>query len=199
LTKKFNIQIQEENVKTTDILEAFSFEEPLTNENKEYIKTMWKDTGIQKVWIQCLSFQIQMTQFDYYMEHIDRFATPEFVPTEEDILRARQRTTGAYTTTFVVENYRWHVIDVGGQVPERKKWEQIMEEGVQSMLFFSPLDDYNVMSSEETDQTKMQISFGVFQKVVKSAQTHKTAVTIFFNKVDLMEKKNERKRAMESI
>jgi len=189
LSKKFNISIQEENIKTTEILESYSFEEPLTEENKEYIKVLWKDTGIQQVWKQCLSFQIQMTQYDFYMDHIDRFASSEFVPNDEDILRARQRTTGAYTTTFLVENYRWHVIDVGGQVPERKKWEQIMEEGVQSMLFFSPLDDYNVMSSEETDQTKMQISFSVFQKVVKSAQTHKTAVTVFFNKVDLMEKK----------
>jgi len=94
---------------------------------------------------------------------------------------------------FLTSIYRWHLIDVGGQVPERQKWEQIMSDGIQSILYFSPLDDYNVMSSEETDQTKMQISFSVFRRVVKSAATFKAPITLFFNKIDLFEKKVENK------
>jgi len=193
LAKKFNIAIEEANSKHAETIDNYSYDEPLTESNKDIIKSLWVDNGIKEVWLQCSSFQIQMTQYDYYMEHIDRIALPEFIPNQDDILRARQRTTGAYTTTFIVDKYRWHLIDVGGQVPERQKWEQIMADGIQSMLFFSPLDDYNVMSSEETDQTKLQISFSVFQKVVKSASKYKSAITVFFNKTDLFEKKIENK------
>jgi len=193
LAKKFNIAIEEANVPNSETIEGYSYDEPLTENNKDIIKALWNDKGIKEVWLQCNSFQIQMTQYEYYMEHIDRIASPEFIPSQDDILRARQRTTGAYTTTFIANKYCWHLIDVGGQVPERQKWEQIMADGIQSMLFFSPLDDYNVMSSEETDQTKMQISFSVFQRLVKSAQKYSSAITMFFNKVDLFEKKVENK------
>jgi len=189
LSQKFDIPIEEENVKTAEIIDGYSYEEPLTDANKDYIRTLWGDNGIQEIWKRCNSFQIQMTQYEYLMEHIDRIAAPDFLPTEEDILRARQKTTGAYTTEFVVDQYNWHLIDVGGQVPERAKWEKIMEDGVQSMLFFSPLDDYNVVSSEEVDQVKMPISHGIFKRIVRTAQKFESPITIFFNKVDLFEKK----------
>jgi len=189
LAKKFEIAIEEGNSAHAQTIEGYSYDEPLTDSNKDIIKALWNDKGIKEVWDKCNAFQIQMTQYDYYMENIDRIAAPDFEPNPDDILRARQRTTGAYTTEFIVDKYRWQLIDVGGQVPERQKWEQIMADGIQSMLFFSPLDDYNVMSSEETDQTKLQISFSVFQKVVKSAQKYNSAITMFFNKTDLFEKK----------
>jgi len=189
LCSKFDIPIEEDNKNMAEIIDGYSYEEPLTDDNKEQIRTLWGDAGIQEVWKRCNSFQIQMTQYEYLMEHIDRIAAPDFVPTEDDILRARQKTTGAYTTEFVANRYNWQLIDVGGQVPERAKWEKIMEDGVQSMLFFSPLDDFNVVSSEETDQIKMQISFGIFKRIAKSAQKFNCPVTIFFNKVDLFEKK----------
>jgi len=193
LAKKFNIAIEEGHAQHAETIDGYSYDEPLTEANKDIIKALWGDKGIKEVWEQCNAFQIQMTQYEYYMEHIDRIASPDFIPTQDDILRARQRTTGAYTTTFIVDKYCLHLIDVGGQVPERQKWEQIMADGIQSMLFFSPLDDYNVMSSEETDQTKMQISFSVFQRIVKSALKYKSAITVFFNKTDLFEKKIENK------
>ena len=44
------------------------------------------------------------TNLEYMMEHIDRFAQEDFVPTNTDVLYARQRTTGVVETTFHVRS-----------------------------------------------------------------------------------------------
>jgi hypothetical protein len=42
------------------------------------------------------------TNLEYMMDNIDRFAKPDFVPANEDVLHARQRTTGVVETVFTV-------------------------------------------------------------------------------------------------
>jgi hypothetical protein len=42
------------------------------------------------------------TNLEYMMQHIDRFAEEHFVPTNTDVLYARQRTTGVVETHFSV-------------------------------------------------------------------------------------------------
>lgn len=45
------------------------------------------------------------TNLEYMMEHIDRFALEDFVPTNTDVLYARQRTTGVVETQFTVRSF----------------------------------------------------------------------------------------------
>lgn len=42
------------------------------------------------------------TNLEYMMANIDRFAEPDYVPSNEDVLHARQRTTGVVETQFTV-------------------------------------------------------------------------------------------------
>jgi len=45
------------------------------------------------------------TNLEYMMENIDRFAEENFVPTNTDVLHARQRTTGVVETHFTVRSH----------------------------------------------------------------------------------------------
>jgi len=45
-----------------------------------------------------------------------------YVPTDQDILRTRVRSTGIVEETFDVKGQKLRVFDVGGQRSERKKW-----------------------------------------------------------------------------
>jgi hypothetical protein len=51
-----------------------------------------------------------------YFANITRFAADDFKPTEQDILRARARTTGVIESKFQVDDLSFTLIDVGGQV-----------------------------------------------------------------------------------
>lgn len=56
------------------------------------------------------------------MTRLEAMADPAWVPTNDDVLYARVRTTGLNETIFKMEKYEWALIDVGGQSTERRKW-----------------------------------------------------------------------------
>jgi len=106
----------------------------------EKLRALWDDPAIQKAWERSPEFQLQTSMLDYLMENLDRFTSDGFRPTNEDILRARQRTTGAMETVFEIEKIAWKLLDCGGQKPERAKWENILTENrVDAIIFFSLL------------------------------------------------------------
>jgi len=90
---------------------------------------------------------------------------------------------------FVKERFRWELVDVGGQAAERNKWEPIIDEGCQAVIFLSALDDYNVTSTEAAQKTKMYLSMETFQEVVMCPKLSGVPKVLFLNKVDLFEKK----------
>lgn len=57
--------------------------------------------GLQKMWNRRNEIDFP-TNLEYMMANIDRFAEPEYVPSNEDVLHARQRTTGVVETNFTV-------------------------------------------------------------------------------------------------
>jgi len=160
------------------------------------VKILWKDQAIQRTWKAAPGFQLQMNHMDYLMEHLDRISKPDYIPSNEDVLRSRQRTTGEQTTSFLIEKTGWDLIDVGGQRPERLKWEAIIttKDSVNAIIFFGALDEFNMSSSEEAGKTKMEISIQVFREVLNSeAIRDRPSITLllFLNKIDLLTTKLE--------
>ena len=51
-----------------------------------------------------------------YMDNIDRLTAADYVPTDEDILRVRAKTTGITEIMFTLDDIKFRLVDVGGQV-----------------------------------------------------------------------------------
>lgn len=62
-----------------------------------------------------------------YFDSVARIGAPGFVPTDQDILRSRVKTTGISETTFKIGELTYRLFDVGGQRSERKKWIHCFE------------------------------------------------------------------------
>jgi guanine nucleotide-binding protein G(i) subunit alpha len=56
------------------------------------------------------------------MENILRISGKDYVPTEQDIVRNRVKTTGISEMSFKINEKILKFTDVGGQRNERKKW-----------------------------------------------------------------------------
>ena len=71
----------------------------------------------------------------YFLDKLDVIKDEEnFVPTEQDILRARVVTSGISETKFVVDKVKFHMFDIGGQQHERQKWIQCFND-VTAIIF----------------------------------------------------------------
>eukprot|EP01130_Rhizamoeba_saxonica_P007234 TRINITY_DN291_c0_g2_i2.p1 TRINITY_DN291_c0_g2~~TRINITY_DN291_c0_g2_i2.p1 ORF type:complete len:203 (-),score=47.90 TRINITY_DN291_c0_g2_i2:43-651(-) len=125
------------------------------------------------------------------MTHIDRLSAPGCVPTHDDILRCRQRTTGIATATFPFHKYYFNLVDVGGQKTERRKWPLVAENPT-GMLFFASLIDFDLPLPGDEEHTRMEDSLDVWDEMVNGPIFENATCILFLNKSDLFEDKIER-------
>ena len=104
------------------------------------ISDLWHDEGIQATYDRRSEYW-SLDATPYYLSEVYRFAS-EFDVTEEDILMARIRTTGIVVTQVPDPPYVYHVVDVGGQRSERRKWIHCFD-NVNAIIFLEGLSGYN--------------------------------------------------------
>lgn len=85
-----------------------------------------------------------------YFDSIDRIGDINYIPTDQDVLRSRVKTTGITETTFVIGDLTYRMFDVGGQRSERKKWIHCFE-NVTAIIFLVAISEYDqVLIEDET-------------------------------------------------
>jgi len=151
------------------------------------IDALWKDTGIQKAYQNRNKFQL-MDSAKYCFENFNKFIDTEFIPALDDILRARERTSGIVETTFVVKETNFKMVDVGGQRSERKKWIHCFED-VTAIIYCVALNEYDMKLWEDQTVNRMKESLELFEQICNSKWFTKTAIILFLNKFDLFQEK----------
>ena len=91
-----------------------SIERVWSSELGQEIKALWEDPGVQETFKKKSSFQIEDSA-QYYFDNLDRICQNDYIPTEEDIVRARMKTTGLIEQKFHSHETDFVMIDVGGQ------------------------------------------------------------------------------------
>ncbi|KAG1342635.1 guanine nucleotide-binding protein alpha-1 subunit [Cocos nucifera] len=165
----------------------------LTKEIADEIKTLWNDAAIQEAYSRGNILQVPDCA-QYFMENLERLSETDYVPTKEDVLYARVRTTGVVEIQFspVGESRKsgevYRLYDVGGQRNERRKWIHLFE-GVRAVIFCAAISEYDQMLFEDEMKNRMMETKELFDWVLKQACFEKTSFMLFLNKFDIFEKK----------
>lgn len=122
-------------------------EVPITVELSVIMKAIWEDEGTQYCLSKSREFQLNDSA-QYYLNSLNRIARPDYIPTQQDVLRTRVKTTGINETKFTFKGLNFTLVDVGGQRSERKKWIHCFE-GVTSIIFCVALSEYDLVLSED--------------------------------------------------
>jgi len=112
----------------------------------------------------------------------------DFVPNNDDILRARVRTTGIVENRFEVENNHFQIFDVGGQRNERKKWIHCFE-GVTAVLFVCAISEYDQTCFEDESTNRIAEALTLFEDIANSQFFKSSSMILFLNKRDLFAEK----------
>ncbi|KAJ7795409.1 heterotrimeric G-protein alpha subunit, GPA3-like protein [Mycena olivaceomarginata] len=124
----------------------------------------------------------------YFFSSIHRIAAPTYVPSEEDVLHARAKSTTIIETRFWMGDLMIHMFDVGGQRLERKKWIHCFE-SVTSIIFCTALSEYDQVLEEEQRVNRMGESLYLFESIINSRWFLRTSVILFLNKIDVFKRK----------
>lgn len=155
----YNDELDDDSLKTEEMLQSYDENERLTPEMGERIARLFSSPTIQKTFDRRSEFWL-LDSFIYYMKHLERICADEYVPTEEDAVMARIRTTGIVNSELEqrIEKVdpnepdvlRFQVVDVGGQRNERKKWMHCFDD-VRAILFIVNLAGYNQVLFEVSE------------------------------------------------
>jgi len=154
------------------------------------VKALWKDDGIHSAYNRNAEFQL-IDSSKYYFENIDRLMAPDYIPSEQDVLRSRVATTGITETAFNLDNYIFRVTDVGGQRSERKKWISCFQD-VTAVIFVVSLSEYDQVLFEDEETNRMTESLKLFGEICNNKYFEQTSIILFLNKTDLFKEKLDR-------
>ncbi|XP_061711140.1 G protein alpha q subunit-like [Cydia pomonella] len=172
-----------ELVSSIDFESVTSFESPYP----EAIKDLWNDSGIQECYDRRREYQLTDSA-KYYLSDLARIEAADYLPTEQDILRARQPTTGILEYPFDLDGIIFRMVDVGGQRSERRKWIHCFE-NVTSIIFLGVLSEYDQILFESNNENRMDESKALFKTIITQPWFQNSSVILFLNKKDLLEEK----------
>jgi len=170
-------------VRAIDYENVSSFEEPYVS----YISDLWEDQGIQEAYDRRREFQLTDSA-KYYLNDVRRLSAPDYLPTEQDILRVRVPTTGIIEYPFDLEQIVFRMVDVGGQRSERRKWIHCFE-NVTSIMFLVALSEYDQVLVECDNENRMEESKALFRTIITYPWFQQSSVILFLNKKDLLAEK----------
>jgi len=190
-TTNLKIQTSSENdgIKKRVLSEDYFANAALSKEIASDIKKLWKDSGILQAFKRSAEFQLNDSA-EYFFTNIDRISEPNYIPTEQDVLRCRARTTGIIETEFSVGKTKFNLVDVGGQRSERRKWLHCFTE-VTAVIFVVALSEYDQKLYEDESTNRMHEALKLFKDICNTKWFIDTSILLFLNKKDLFAKKIE--------
>ncbi|KAF2670317.1 heterotrimeric G protein alpha subunit subtype 2 [Microthyrium microscopicum] len=164
-----------------------SLDESLPPEYLQCFKDLWADMGIQMAILKGNEYALH-DNLNYFFEDLDRIFARDWLPSDQDILRTRLRTTGINDATFNTGALTYKMYDVGGQRSERKKWIHVFD-SVQVVMFLAAISGYDQSLIEDRKGNQMIEALFLFEQIANSQYFTKSALILFLNKIDLFKEK----------
>jgi len=187
----YNLDSQVKATEAFALVRAMDENDAINEKNGDAIKTLWADPGILACWDRRAEFQL-VESVQYYFNKMNVIKAPDYLPTEEDILFSRIRTTGIVTERYVIDGAVFEMYDVGGQRNERKKWIHCFE-GVTAVIFVAAISEYDQKLFEDALTNRMVEALDLFEDIANNTFFLNSSIILFFNKKDLFAEKLAKK------
>ncbi|XP_053552650.1 guanine nucleotide-binding protein G(i) subunit alpha-1 [Bombina bombina] len=139
------------------------------------IKRLWED-----VVHTCFSHSPQYKRNDsalYFLNDLDRICQSDYIPTQQDVLHTRDKTTGFTEVNITYMNINITFIDLGQDGTNFMKWIHCFSE-VNSVIFCVDINDYDQLLDENHEKRKL------LDSIINATYA---SIIIFFNKEDLFD------------
>ncbi|KAL7340560.1 guanine nucleotide binding protein, alpha subunit, partial [Rhodotorula toruloides] len=154
---------------------------------RDAIIALWAEPTTKQVVALSSRFQLNDSA-SYFFDAMPRLGARNYVPTDQDILRTRVRSTGIVEEEYQVRGQKLRVFDVGGQRSERKKWIHCFE-NVNVLVFVAAISEYDQVLFEDQSVNRLQEATMLWESIAGSRWFEKSAFVLMLNKIDLFANK----------
>lgn len=131
----------------------------------------------------------------FFLDDIERLAAPGYVPSDEDILKARLKTVGVseyeYHLSILGEKNKWIFYDVGGARTQRAAWQPYFSH-VDAIIFLAPISAFDQPLAEDHRVNRLEDSLLLFKSICKSVLLKEVNIVLFLSKIDILQSKLNR-------
>ncbi|BGP36002.1 guanine nucleotide-binding protein subunit alpha [Rhodotorula toruloides] len=154
---------------------------------RDAIIALWAEPTTKQVVALSSRFQLNDSA-SYFFDAMPRVGARNYVPTDQDILRTRVRSTGIVEEEYQVRGQKLRVFDVGGQRSERKKWIHCFE-NVNVLVFVAAISEYDQVLFEDQSVNRLQEATMLWESIAGSRWFERSAFVLMLNKIDLFANK----------
>ena len=118
---------------------------------------------------------------------MEPFLAPQnYVPSTEDVLHSRVRTTGILDCRFTINKVPFEFVDVGGARVERRKWILSFHD-VKAVFFLCAASGFDLTLEEDGATNRLTESVNLFAALVNNKHfSHNVPIILLLNKMDLL-------------
>ncbi|KAG8863132.1 hypothetical protein FRB96_009314 [Tulasnella sp. 330] len=128
----------------------------------------------------------------FFLNDLDRITATRYLPTDDDILRARIKTVGVSEYVFPrdIKGVEWKIYDVGGARSQRHAWVPYFD-NVDAIIFLAPLSPFDTALAEDRKLNCLEDSLLLWKEICTNKLLLNVPLVLFLNKSDLLRKKLE--------
>ncbi|KAJ7613421.1 G-protein alpha subunit [Roridomyces roridus] len=129
----------------------------------------------------------------FFLSDTARITNRNYVPSDNDVVRARLRTMGVQEWRIMLENSdsfgsEWVIYDVGGSRSMRHAWLPYFD-AVNAIIFLAPISCFDERLDEDSSVNRLEDTLLLWRTIVSSKLLAKTTLIVFLNKCDLLKRK----------
>ncbi|KEP49247.1 guanine nucleotide-binding protein alpha subunit [Rhizoctonia solani 123E] len=153
------------------------------------IQALWAHPSL-KVLVQRRRLRLEDASV-FFLDEINRITQPGYLPSDDDILRARIRTIGISEWSFQFtypgkKNLcNWRLFDVGGARSQRAHWAPYFEDAT-AIVFLAPISAYDQYLEEDTRTNRIDDSLQLWTQITSSPILKEVHLVLFLNKCDVL-------------
>ncbi|KAH9931630.1 G-alpha-domain-containing protein [Epithele typhae] len=157
----------------------------------EDMLAVWQDAGIRELLVR-KGIRMESTP-GFFLNDIRRIASRHYIPTNDDVVRARLRTLGVQEHKIKLNKgpatgSDWYIYDVGGSRTQRMAWYPYFDD-CDAIIFLAPINCFDERLTEDRRVNRLEDSYMLWRAVISSKLLAKTSIVLFLNKCDLLKEK----------
>ncbi|KAL5476800.1 hypothetical protein ACEPAI_2986 [Sanghuangporus weigelae] len=155
------------------------------------LRALWSDARIRALLSRNKLRLEEMPGF--FLDSLDRITKIDYVPTDDDILKARLKTLGVTEYRFTMKagnavSHDWRVHSFPILSGQRAAWVPFFDD-MNAIIFLAPISCFDQVLMEDNSVNRLEDSVLLWKSVVSNQLLAKTNLVLFLNKCDVLRAK----------
>ncbi|EJD05576.1 G-alpha-domain-containing protein [Fomitiporia mediterranea MF3/22] len=155
------------------------------------IMELWRDPTVREV-LRKKKIRLE-EQPGFFLNDLERVTSLKYMPSDDDVLKARLKTVGVSEHRFEMESGResgteWRIVDVGGSRSQRPTWIPFFED-VNAIIFLAPISGFDQVLAEDRSVNRLEDSVLLWKMICSNKLLSNVELVLFLNKCDILDRK----------